>query len=257
MEDIVKLITKFLSRYKADEIEGVLLYGSAVSGRLNKKSDIDIIVAVNTDSYTEKVGCSKIDGVKIEYFVHNIDNLYELALKQIELNDPSRLTKYITSKIIYDKSGKFKTEIDKIKKLYDLPIRKKHDNYIKKSIFHIKNRIDDLYSLIEADSFYIVYFDILNKIRELDTLINGYIIIPLSKSEKLFKDSNYMSKYIDSDVHKTSDEIFIKKYLECLKIKDRSKMIKDLEDLYEYVFRNEKFNSDGFELVFEKGSIGV
>ena len=47
-------------------------------------------------------------------------------------------------------------------------------------MFHIKNKLDDLESIKENDIFYMLYFDILNKIRELDTEINGYIIIPLA-----------------------------------------------------------------------------
>ena len=251
MEDVIKIIKKFLLRYNVDEIEGVLLYGSVVSGRRTKKSDIDILVCLNSNEGYQSVGCSIVDGVKVEYFVHHIDSIYELALKEIEKNDPSHLTKFITSKIVYDKNGKFTEEIKKIRDLYTLPIREKHDPFVKKKMFHIKNRLDDLESIKDNDIFYILYFDILNKIRELDTEINGYIVIPLAKSEKLFKDKTFLKEYIESDIHKTSTEEFKSRYLECLKIKDREIMIKNIIDLYDYTFKDEEFDSDEFELTFK------
>ncbi len=251
MEDIIKIIKKFLLKYNVDEIEGVLLYGSAVSGRRNYKSDIDILVCLNSNEGYQSVGCTMIDGVKVEYFVHHIDSIYNLALKQIEKNDPSHLTKFITSKIVYDRTGKFTREINRIRDLYSLPIREKHNEFVKKQMFHIKNKLDDLESIKENDIFYMLYFDILNKIRELDTEINGYIIIPLAKSEKLFKDNKYLKEYIESDIHKTSTEEFKNKYLECLKIQDKSMMIKNIIDLYNYTFKDEEFNSDEFELTFK------
>lgn len=250
MEDIIKIIKKFLLKYNVEEIEGVLLYGSIVSGRKTYKSDIDILVCLNSNEGYQSVGCQVIDGVKVEYFVHHIDSIYDLALKQIEMNDPSHLTKFITSKIVYDKTGKFTKEIEKIRDLYTLPIREKHDSFIKKKMFHIKNKLDDLESIKNSDIFYMLYFDILNKIRELDTEINGYIIIPLAKSEKLFKDNKYLKEYIESDIHKTSTKEFKNKYLECLKIKDKDLMIKDITNLYNYTFKDEYFDSDNFELKF-------
>lgn len=250
MDSVIKIIKKFLLKYNVDEIEGVLLYGSIVSGRRTTKSDIDILVCLNSNEGYQSVGCQIIDGVKVEYFVHHIDSIYDLALKQIEKNDPSHLTKFITSKIIYDRSGNFKKEIQKIRDLYTLPIREKHDSFIKKKMFHIKNKLDDLESIKDSDIFYMLYYDILNKIRELDTEINGYIIIPLAKSEKLFKDNAYLKEYIESDVHKTSTEEFKNRYLECLKIYDKDTMIKNIMELYKYTFKDELFDSDNFELTF-------
>ena len=250
MEDVIKIIKKFLLRYDVDEIEGVLLYGSAVSGRRTVKSDVDILVCLNSNEGYQSVGCTMVDGVKVEYFVHHIDSLYDLALKEIQKNDSSHLTKFITSKIVYDRSGKFSETISKIRDLYSLPIRENHSNSIKKSMFHIKNRLDDLESVKDNDVFYMLYYDILNKIRELDTEMNGYIVIPLAKSEKLFKDNDYLKEYIESEIHKTSTEEFKKRYLECLKLEDKDKMIKKINDLYNYTFKDEEFDSDNFELTF-------
>ena len=46
------------------------------------------------------------------------------------------------------------------------------------SIFSINNRIEDLESLINQDSFYAVYFIVLEKIRVLYSKINGIIDLP-------------------------------------------------------------------------------
>ena len=251
MEDIIRIVTKFLLRYNANEIEGVLLYGSSVSGRRTYKSDIDILVCLNSNTGYQSVGCSLVDGVKVEYFVQPIDSLYDLALEEIRKNDPSHLTKFVTSKVIYDRKGNFKKVVDKIRDLYTLPIRENHGLSIKKSIFHIKNRLDDLESIKDNDIFYSLYFDILEKIRELDTKINGYIVLPLSKTEKLFKDDDFLKEYVQSEIHKVPTEEFKKRYLSCLKLETKDIMIKNINELYNYVFNGENFDSDNFELTFD------
>ncbi len=252
MEVTKEIIRKFMTRFNKEEVEGILLYGSAVSGRKNKKSDIDLLVIKGNDYTEQVVGCTIIDEVKVEYFVYGLGYLYDMALKEIEKNDPSHLTKFITSLVIYDKNGDFSEVVEKIKELYQIRIKEDHSNYTKKSLLHIKNRMDDLESLINTDTFYCLYYDILSRIRDLYTRIYGLMIVPLAKSEKLYKDPKYMREYIDSRVHNGPDKVFMDKYLKALKLKDKEKMLENIKELYAFAFKKEKFNADEFEIVFSE-----
>lgn len=252
MDDINKALIKFIKKFNIDDIEGILLYGSVVSGKTDDKSDIDVMIVRSSGYNKQGVGVCYIDDRRIEYFIYGIDYLFEEAQKEIDNNDPSHLTKFITSKIIFDKTGKFSEEVNKIKTLYEIPIKPKHDNHIKKEIFHINNRLEKLTNLKDAESFYISYYDILSKIRDMYILKNGLMYIPLQKTEKLFKDPRYMKEYIMSDIHKGPDNVFMDKYLKALKLGDKDEMINRIEDLFKYSIKDESFNTGEFFLEFDE-----
>ena len=54
--------------------------------------------------------------------------------------------------------------------------------------FSINNRMEDLESLIDNESFYAVYYITLEKIRTLYAKINGIIDLPIMKIEKIYND---------------------------------------------------------------------
>ena len=120
------------------------------------------------------------------------------------------------------------------------------------SIFSINNRIEDLESLINQDSFYAVYFIVLEKIRVLYSKINGIIDLPLMKIERIYIDKEYANNYINSSIHTLPNETFISLYLNCLNINDKNVMLDNLEKLYNYSFANLDFNPQNFCLKFTK-----
>lgn len=118
--------------------------------------------------------------------------------------------------------------------------------------FSINNRMEDLESLIDNESFYAVYYVVLEKIRALYAKVNGIIDLPIMKIEKIYTDNDFAKKYISSPLHILPNPAFIDLYLHCMQINDRTIMLNNLKSLYVYSFGQLDFDPKNFSLKFSK-----
>ena len=195
-----------------------------------------------------------IEEKKEEINFQDLKVLYELIKKEINNNDPSHLTKFATCEILYDTKGKIEEFINYAKILYQTKIIPSFDDNDKFAIFSVNNRMEDLESLIDDESFYAVYYITLEKIRSLYAKINGIIDLPIMKIEKIYNDKKFAKKYIASSSHSLPSQEFIDLYLECIKLDNRNIMLCNLKRLYGYSFGNLDFDPKCFCLRFEKKS---
>lgn len=249
--NIINYVNKLIEEINLTNYLGILVYGSYVGNRANKLSDLDIMII--KDNYeTQDCGSILIEGVRIEYFVQDLKRLYQLIKNEIVNNDPSHLTKFATCEILYDSQGKIEEFLNYAKRIYNTNIISTFDDNDKFCIFSINNRIEDLESLINNDSFYAVYYITLEKIRTLHAKINGIIDLPIMKIEKIYNDKDFANKYIASSVHCLPEQEFINLYLECIKIYDKPVMLENLKKLYNYSFNELNFDAQNFCLKFVK-----
>ena len=248
---IVNYVNSLCNGLNISDYIGIIVYGSYVGERNNTLSDLDVMI-IKSNYDTQDCGSLMINGVRVEYFIQDIKRLYELIKKEVENNDPSHLTKFATCEILFDTDGKTKEFIDYARILYNTKIATSFGDDDKFSIFSINNRIEDLESLINDDSFYAVYYMALERIRTLYAKINGIIDLPLMKIEKIYKDSEFAKKYISSPMHKLPDEEFIEQYLKCLKLDDRNVMLGNIKNLYSYSFHQLDFNPNNFCLKYTR-----
>lgn len=252
-ENIKQYIDKFIKQEQINNYIGIIVYGSYVRNMNNNLSDLDLMII--KDNYdTQDCGSCIIDGIRIEYFVESLKTIYQKIKEEIQNNDPSHLTKFATCLIYYDKEGKVKELIDFAKEAYDTKIEHTLSDNDKFAIFGINNRIEDLESLINNNSFYAVYFIILEKIRNLYAKINGIIDLPVMKIEKIYNDKEYAKNYINSNIHNIPDSEFITLYNNCLNIKNKVEMLSDLKILYNYSFKNINFSPNSFILRFKQNA---
>lgn len=248
--EIINYVNKLISQLKLSDYVGVLVYGSYVGERNNQLSDLDVMI-IKENYETQDCGSLYIDGVRVEYFIQDLKRLYELIKNEIGNNDPSHLTKFVTCELLYDSNEKVSEFLTYARNLYNTKIKPSFDNDDKFYIFSINNRMEDLETLINEDSFYAVYFVVLEKIRIHYSKINGIIDLPIMKIEKLYSDPDFAKKYIASSEHKLPNKEFIDLYLECIKINDRNAMLDNLKKLYKYSFGNLNFNPNNFNLKFD------
>lgn len=249
--DIINYVNKLIENLNLTSYIGILVYGSYVGNRANSLSDLDVMI-VKENYETQDCGSLLVDGIRVEYFVQDLDRLYQLIKNEIDNNDPSHLTKFATCEILYDFDGKIKEFVSYAKNIYNTEIIPSFDDSDKFSIFSINNRIEDLESLINSESFYSVYYVTLEKIRNLYAKINGVIDLPIMKIEKIYKDKTFAEKYISSKTHHLPNEEFIILYLQCIKIDDRIKMLDNIKKLYNYSFEQLNFDPENFCLKFIK-----
>lgn len=250
---IVNYVNKLVNELHLVNYLGIIVYGSYVGGRNNTLSDLDVMI-IKENYETQDCGSMVIDGVRVEYFIQDLKKLYELIRNEIDNNDPSHLTKFATCEILYDTDGKIEEFIDYARILYQTRIKPIYDDNQKFAIFSINNRIEDLESLINNESFYAVYYITLERIRNLYSTINGIIDLPIMKIEKIYNDRDFAMKYIASTNHNLPEQEFIDLYLECIKIDDKNIMFNNLKRLYSYLCSNLDFEPNNFCLKFKKKS---
>ena len=250
---IVNYVNKLVNELHLVDYLGIIVYGSYVGGRNNLLSDLDVMII--KDNYpTQDCGSIIVENVRIEYFIQDLNVLYELIKKEIENNDPSHLTKFATCEILYDTDSKIEEFISYAKELYQTKVKSSFDDNDKFAIFSINNRMEDLESLIEDEIFYAVYYITLERIRTLYSKVNGIIDLPVMKIEKIYKDKDFAKKYISSTSHSLPNQEFIDLYLECIKLDNKDKMLHNLKRLYNYSFNNLDFDPKYFCLKFKKKS---
>lgn len=248
---IIEKVNELIKKLNIKDYTGIIVYGSYVGERNNSLSDLDVMI-IKENYPTLDCGSMMINNVRVEFFINDLQRLYSLVDNEINNNDPSHLTKFATCEIISDTNGKVKDFVNYAKYLYNQKLQYSFTEEDKFSIFSINNRIEDLESLINQDSFYSVYFIVLEKIRVLYAKINGIIDLPVMKIERLYKDKDYASNYINSSIHTLPNETFISLYLNCLNIDNRLNMLNSLKSLYQYSFANLDFDPQNFCLKFVK-----
>ena len=248
---IIEKVNELIKKLNIKNYTGIIVYGSYVGERNNSLSDLDVMI-IKENYHTLDCGSMMTDNVREEFFINDLQRLYYLVDNEINNNDPSHLTKFATCEIISDTNDKVKDFVNYAKYLYNQKIQCFFTEEDKFSIFSINNRIEDLESLINQDSFYAVYFIVLEKIRVLYSKINGIIDLPLMKIERIYIDKEYANNYINSSIHTLPNETFISLYLNCLNINDKNVMLDNLEKLYNYSFANLDFNPQNFCLKFTK-----
>jgi hypothetical protein len=112
MNRYLEIIDKFINQmgYR-DNIHylGTYFYGSSLTGFNTKNSDIDLhIIFDNSDREHIYRGIYYIDGVKIEFFEKNINDLYLSIRNDIKERNGSWYSMIGTSKIIDDQTSKLK-----------------------------------------------------------------------------------------------------------------------------------------------------
>lgn len=248
---IVNYVAKLVKSLNITDYTGIIVYGSYVGERNNKLSDLDVMI-IKEHHETQDCGSKIIDGIRIEYFIQDLKRLYKLIKEEIDNNDPSHLTKFATCEILFDKEGKTEEFINYAKTMYNTKIKNSFDDDERFSLFSISNRIEDLESLLNDDSFYAVYFVTLEKIRTLYAKIYGIIDLPLTKISRIYTDNSFAEKYISSQVHNLPNLDFINKYLECLKIDQKDTMLSNIKELYFVSFNGLGFNAKEFCLRYTK-----
>ena len=247
---IINYVKELINQLNITDYIGILVYGSYVGLRSNKLSDLDVMIIM--DNYNAQIcGSLLINGIRVEYFIQGLQKIYDLIKNEINHNDLSHITKFVTCEILYDVDGRIDEFIKYVKILYNTEIKTSFNNEDKFSIFSINNKIEDLETLINEENFYSVYYVTLEKIRILYSKINGIIDLPLTKIEKIYSDDNFAKKYISSSIHKLPNKDFINLYLKCIKINNKMEMFNNLK-LYCYSFGKLDFDANNFSLKFNK-----
>ncbi len=230
MKNWEKALAKFLKKYETDPcFEGAVLFGSYARGTQNEFSDIDVHILISdTQNYRER-GVVDTDGFLIEYFINPLKQIRKEFHSDYFQGANTDAIMFAGGKILSDKNGNVGNLQDEAVSFLNKPLRKKKKEDVLYDLYSAWDLMDKLNSLArEGEPLAIVYYELAKKLSNLYFKIKGIPSISLTKTEKLFTNSDFAKK---CNVKKLPDKRFISSYLSAVHGVDILKMQK----LYDFV----------------------
>ena len=243
-----KAVEIFLSKWKNNkEVIGALVCGSYVTGNPSKHSDIDLHIILSNKSNWKERGNVIINGFLIEYFANSPKSIKNYMNRDYENNSYHCVTMFLTGKIIFDKNG----EIAKLNKLAHKFRNKEFIKLDKTSLelekYGLWSILDDLQDnyIKNLDDFYYVYYNYLKKVYDAYCVYNRMPITRVDRALPFLTDKNILKKYMEQDF---TDTNFVNLFLKALKLSSKDLMMKNFEDLTNYVLKTMGgFKIDGWK----------
>ena len=161
----------FLSNFEhADDVVGVLVCGSYITGSPTNHSDLDVhIILDNRVNYRER-GNKIVDGLLIEYFANPPKQILLYFDEDFREKSLMCQTQFVTGKIMFDKAGDVKTLKERAKSMISDfyaagPSDSKVSELDKYFIWDMLDDLQDAYENQRAD-FDFLYFTRLNMLLE-------------------------------------------------------------------------------------------
>ncbi len=231
-------------------ILGCIIYGSSTTGALQKSSDIDMLLLVNSAEFTTR-GVSFYKGQKFEYFVKPIEKFLSETIKYTNSNTPSQVALYQNGYILIDNYGIVSNFIKTARDFYIKNHKGKKQN-VQLELAQISNRICSLKNILESNGveFDYVYFNILEMIRTFQSEYNGEAQVGFAKAYKVYNDNEYYDKYVGKDAgNKKPDNTFVKLFNECVKNnKNNLEKLQNLTKLYNFIKSSVKEFKEEYEI---------
>lgn len=260
MKNSIEIINKFINKmgYKNNnQYLGVYFYGSRLTGFNNLDSDIDLhVIFDNDDKEHIYRGITYINGIKIEYFEKNINDLYLSLENDIKERNWAWYSIIGTSKIIEDTKGQLHKLQKHALKLYEQEPQKMDEQDIMEKIVIINNRIEKLrmLSINEDPSFYSLYYITVEKLRRFYHSINGFPKINTSKIYRVYKDDEYRKTYFPNQF--VSEE-FKNMYFNLIEEtnRDKKELLKLIEEFYLYIRNGREIPKEEYKIKIKSRNI--
>lgn len=254
--EIEALLVEFLDTHiypqilDKDNLLAVLTYGSALTGYASQNSDIDLLILLNYAEETIR-GVKYFKGRKIEYFIKPIEKFLSESVKFTKSNCPSHVALQQNAHFLFDRgnfvSNVLKADVEFYNKNRQIPNEK-----FDLKLVQIENRIASLKNIYgrQGNEFYMVYFNIVEMLRSLHSKRNDEAEIPFAKAYRIYTDPEYYNKFVSNNAsNKKPDAQFVSLYKNCVEEhSDQKKMLKNLENLYNYEKQFYKLNPTDYEI---------
>ena len=212
-----------------NDVIGILVCGSYITGTTSTHSDLDVhIILEDTVDYRER-GNKIIDGLLIEYFsnpANQIRKYFEEDYKELR---PMSQTQFVTGKIILDKTGVVEQLKEEAKAMMDKNFSDIDTSINELQKYGIWDMLDDLQDAYENDrkDYDLLYFTNLDKLisiymRNIKYAYNKKTILGNINSQ-IVRDKYLLKELPDKDISKL--------IVECIENEDRKMKMKKYEVL--------------------------
>lgn len=230
-------LDKFLEDFEyKDDIIGILVCGSYITGNPSSHSDLDVHIILNENADYRERGNKIIDGLLIEYFANPARQIREYFKEDYRSVESMSQTQFITGRILLDKTGEVRKLKEEAKKMLDGRYNDVDTSINGLNKYEMWDMLDDLQAALESDreDFDFIYY------CNLDKLLSLYM-----KQAKL----PYNKKTILGNI--TSESVRNKYLLEELPDKEIGELIKNciaVKSAYERMKNYEVLTNKIFDL---------
>lgn len=228
-------LKKFLEDFEyKDDIVGILVCGSFITGNPSSHSDLDVHLILNKNVNYRERGNKIVDGLLIEYFANPSRQIREYFKSDYKGIRPMSQTQFITGKILLDKTGELKKLKLEASRMLDKQYSDLKTDISELDKYGLWDMLDDLKDSFEnnRDDFDFLYYCNLDKLL---SLYMKQIKYPYHKKTILGNLTSEIvrNKYLLKELPNKK----INKLIEnCIVLKDKEKRMKNYELLTNKIF---------------------
>jgi len=106
-------LEQFLEEWKhRDEVVGILVCGSYITGKPSKRSDIDVHIILREDGDWRERGNRVVQGYLIEFFANPPQQIRSYFKEDYQDRRPMSMVQFLTGRVYVDKCGIVKQLVD-------------------------------------------------------------------------------------------------------------------------------------------------
>lgn len=233
-DDIIMSFINKMEYLSNEDVLGIILYGSFITGYSHASSDIDMHIITNNNVKDLIRGVETINGHKFEYFERPIDDVYD----EVELSFKNQRNALLTiigyGKIIFDRNGEIQRLQQYILNKYSNPLPYLDADDQKEMVAILDNRMIKLQDMYDKNSieFESSYYLLIERMRKFYSRRFGCGDIPPEKAVRIYTDENYRMAFCRS---KIPSQEFISLYLSALSQQSITDKLNMAYTMYNYV----------------------
>lgn len=240
---------KFLADWRErEEIVGIVLCGSYVTGNPSQRSDLDVHLVLREEENWRERGNQYVDGFLIEYFINPARQIRQYFKEDHSDRSTMSMVQFITGQVLLDRTGvieQLKQEALQWKeKQYEIP----EASLIESKKYGLWDAYDNLMDCFDhgrADADFVYYQSLLHLFNEYCAILN-IEQIPYYQITRYLTEPAYLSKYLKSPF---PDSIFAEMFLAALAEQQTQERLNGYEQLLHHVYEHAGgFRIDGWRL---------
>lgn len=239
----------FLKKWKhREEVNGMLVCGSYVTGKPSKRSDIDVHIIISDECGWRERGNQYVSGFLIEYFVNPPKQIRSYFKEDFNDHSTMSMVQFLTGRIIQDKCGTVQELVEEARVWKGKQYEKLAAPIVEIKKYGLWDDLDNLLDCYEdgRSDFESVYYHALLNLYRVYCSILCVEEIPYYQISRYFNDPMYLEKYLKEPF---PDKYFCKLYTIALETYGQEGKVKIYKELTEYVLNKAGgFNVDGWKL---------
>lgn len=239
----------FLEDWKyREEVIGILVCGSYITGKPSKRSDIDVHIVLSDESDWRERGNQFVSGFLFEYFVNPPKQIRSYFKEDFYDRSTMSMVQFLTGRIVLDKCGTIHELVEEARVWKARSYEELVKPIIEIKKYGLWDALDNLLDCYEEErrDFEFVYYNSLLNLYNVYCSILNIEKVPSYQITKYFTEPYYLKKYIKEPF---PDTYFGQLYIDAMEINDRGGKLSIYKKLTEYVLdKAGGFNIEGWKM---------